>query len=128
MCYNLKDLRVGQRKKTLYWLIQENSIGFQVQTSLSYIPQTMICAYTTLSYPKVHVFCHKVNILLPCCMISFILDPFISFFMSHDPVTITVTGDVILNPNPKFQNKNKRKRKIEMRKELKIIRVYCFQL
>jgi len=61
-------------------------------------------------------------------MISFILDPFISFFMSHDPVTITVTGDVILNPNPKFQNKNKRKRKIEMRKELKIIRVYCFQL
>ena len=71
--------------------MQENSIEFQVQTSLSYIPQTIICAYTTLSYPKVHVFFYKINMLLLYCIMLFILDPSMSFFMSHDSVTITVT-------------------------------------
>jgi len=33
-----KDLRVGQRKGTLYWLIQENLIENSVQDHLPYIP------------------------------------------------------------------------------------------
>ena len=59
---------------------------------------------------------------------SFVLGLFMSFFKSHDSVTMVVTCDVTLILSSKFQNKNKRRRKIKMRKELKIIRVYCFQL
>ena len=44
--------------------------------------------------------------LLPCCMISFVLHS----FMSCDPVTVTC--DIILISSPKFQNKeNKEKKK-----------------
>ena len=56
---------------------------------------------------------------------AFVLDPSRSLLMSHDPMTVTVTYDVTLTPNPRFQNKRK-EIEIEMRKELKIIRVYCF--
>jgi len=56
---------------------------------------------------------------------AFVLDPSRSLLMSHDPMTVTVTCDVTLTPNPRFQNKRK-EIEIEMRKELKIIRVYCF--
>ena len=56
---------------------------------------------------------------------AFVLDSSRSLLMSHDPMTVTVTCDVTLTPNPRFQNKIK-EIEIEMRKELKIIRVYCF--
>ena len=63
--------------------------------------------------------------LLLYCIMAFVLDPSRSLLMSHDPMTVTVTYDVTLTPNPRFQNKRK-EIEIEMRKELKIIRVYCF--
>ena len=63
--------------------------------------------------------------LLLYCIMAFVLDPSRSLLMSHDPMTVTVTCDVTLTPNPRFQNKIK-EIEIEMRKELKIIRVYCF--
>ena len=63
--------------------------------------------------------------LLSCCMTLFVLDSSISFFMSHDLVTMLIICDVMLIPNHKFQNENKNK--IEIRKELKIIRVHCLQ-
>jgi len=40
---------------------------------------------------------------------AFVLDPFRSFFMSHDSMTVTVICNVTLIPNPKFQNKIKEK-------------------
>ena len=59
-------------------------------------------------------------------MISLVLDSFTSFFMSYDPVTVTVTCVITLIPSSKFQYKDKEKRKI--RKKLKIIRVHHLQL
>ena len=61
-------------------------------------------------------------------MMSFILDSSTSFFMLYNHVTVTVMYDVMLTPSSKFQNKSKRKRKIEIRKRLKIIRVYYLSL
>ena len=40
---------------------------------------------------------------------SFVLDPSRFSFMSHDPMTVTVTCDVTLTLNSKFQNKIKEK-------------------
>ena len=62
--------------------------------------------------------------LLLYYMILFVLGPFISFIMSCDSVTVTVTYNITLTPSLKSQNKNQ----IKMRKELKIIRVYYLQL
>jgi len=44
------------RTEPLIGLSQENLIGFQVQTNLPYISQTMVCVHTTLSYSKVYMF------------------------------------------------------------------------
>ena len=46
--------------------------------------------------------------------------------MSYDHVTVTVTCNITLIPNSKFQNKRIKEKEIEirMRKKLKIIRVY----
>jgi len=52
----LKDLCVGQWGELCIGLTQENLIEFQVQTNLPYIPQTVVCVHTTLSYPKVYMF------------------------------------------------------------------------
>ena len=40
---------------------------------------------------------------------SFVLDPSRFSFMSHDPMTVTVTCDVTLTLNSKFQNTIKEK-------------------
>ena len=57
-----------------------------------------------------------------CYITLFVSDPSISFFISHNPVTVTVMCDITLAlvSSSKFWNKNKRKRKIEMRKYYKI--------
>ena len=44
-------------------------------------------------------------------MISFVLDPSMSFFMSHDLVIVTVTCDIMLTPSPQFQNKKIKEKK-----------------
>ena len=59
-----------------------------------------ILPYLTLEY-----------ICLSYCMMSFVLGSSMSFFRSHDPVTMTVICDITLTPSFKFQNKNKRRRK-----------------
>ena len=39
--------------------------------------------------------------LLLCCIMSSVLEPSRIFSASHDFVTVTVTCDVTLHPNPK---------------------------
>ena len=59
-----------------------------------------ILPYLTLEY-----------ICLPYYIISFVLGSFMSFFRSHDSVTMTVICDITLTSSFKFQNKNKERRK-----------------
>jgi len=61
--------------------------------------------------------------LLLYCITSFALDPLMSFFRSHNPVTMTVICDVALTLVLSSKIKIKKK-KIEIRKKLKTIRVY----
>jgi len=44
--YNSR-LRVKLEKESYIGLIQENSIEFLLQTSLSYMPHTIVCTHTT---------------------------------------------------------------------------------
>jgi len=53
--------------------------------------------------------------LLSCYMTSFVLDPFMSFSMSYDLVTIIVIYDITLISNLMFQNKNKIKENRNMK-------------
>ena len=66
-------------------------IEFQVQTSLSYIPQTVVCVYTTTNLPSsTHTF-YKTNILLLYYITLSIPEPSMTFSVSHDGVTMTMT-------------------------------------
>jgi len=76
-----------------------------VVTNLSDILQTMVCVHTTLSYSKGICIYHTVNMLLPCCVISLVLDLSRSFFISHDLVTVSVICDIMVTLKPKFQSK-----------------------
>ena len=46
----LRSLNKNKRL-LLYQVTQKNLIKFQVQTSLPYIPQTIVCAHTTTNLP-----------------------------------------------------------------------------
>jgi len=63
-----------------------NSIEFQVQNSLPYILQTVVCVHTITNLSSS---IYKINMLLLYYIMLFVLESFMFFFMSHDFVTIT---------------------------------------
>ena len=89
------------KRQLLYWVIQENSIEFHIQTNLPYILQTMVCAHTTINLPQSLYTLYKANMLLPYYMMSSVSEPSMSFSM----ICVTVMCDVISHPWLFFLNK-----------------------
>jgi len=79
LSYNLsqvlqfKGLRISQRKRTLYWLTQENSIKFLSTIYLSYIHFAYGLYYTNLAYSKGTYVKHAIITLL-------LLEPSTTFY------------------------------------------------
>ena len=57
-------------KQLLYWVTQENSIEFLVQSNLPYILVPMVRAHYCAPYPKWPYVWYEANICCPCCMMS----------------------------------------------------------
>ena len=74
----------GIKEQLLYWVTQENLIEIPLQTNLSYILLTMVCAHYCAPYPKWPCVEHEVNMWYPCCMTSFVLEPSTSFSQFHN--------------------------------------------
>ena len=91
----LKPLSKDERL-LLYWVTQKNSINFQVQTSLPYIPQTVVCMYNTTNLPQSTCACYKTNMLLLYYMMLSVLVLSITFCVSHDCITMTITYVITL--------------------------------
>ena len=60
--YNL-SLKSQIKNTLLYWVIQKNLMEFPLQTSLSYILQTIVCTYTTTNLLWSPCIFHKANIV-----------------------------------------------------------------
>ena len=109
-------------KQLLYWVTQENSIEFLVQSSLPYILLLMVHAHYCAPYPNDHVYNMR-----PACVVhavwrhfvpesstSFSYIPWSVLWLCHQVVTdVTVW---LITPNPSCsKNKIKWKEKIKMK-------------
>ena len=72
-------LRVGYRNNSCIRKTQENSIEIPLQNRLPYILLLMVHAHYCAPYPKQPCVEHEVNMCCPCCMTSFVLEPFTKF-------------------------------------------------
>ena len=103
---------------TLYWVTQENSIEFLVQSSLPYILVPMVCANYCAPYPKWPWVLHEASMCDLCCMISLYSSSF--YFILPSPVISLVTTPSIfvtdvtawlINPNLSCSKNRKLKEK-----------------
>ena len=69
-------------EQLLYWVTQENSIEFQVQSSLPYILIPLVCANYCAPYPKWPWVIHEANMWCPCCMMSLCSSSFYFILLS----------------------------------------------
>ena len=112
-------------KQLLYWVTQENSIEFLVQSSLPYILLLMVCAHYCAPYPNDHMYDMRPTYVVHAVWHYFIPEPSTLFFqvpwsvlwLCHQLVT-NVTAWLI-NPNPSCsknrKEKKKKKKKIKMK-------------
>jgi len=111
-------------KQLLYWVTQENSIEFLVQSSLPYILLLMVCAHCCAPYPNDHVYDMRPTCVVHVVWRHFIPEPSTPFsqvswsvlWLCHQLVT-NVTAWLI-NPNlscskNRKEKKRKKKRKIK---------------
>ena len=101
----------------MYWVTQENSIEFLVQSSLPYILLLMVRAPYCVFYPKDHVYDMRPTCVIHAVWHHFILVPSTSFsqvpwsvlWLRHQVVTdVTVW---LITPNPSCSKNRKRKEK-----------------
>ena len=76
-------------KQFLYWVTQENSIEFLVQSSLPYILLLMVRANYCAPYPKWPCVWHEASMCCPCCITSLYSRTF--YFILLNPVISLVT-------------------------------------
>jgi len=72
-------LRVRYKNNSYIRETQENSIEISLQTSLPYILLPMVHANYCALYPKQPCIVYEINMWYPCCMMSFVLEPSITF-------------------------------------------------
>jgi len=114
----------------LYWVTQENSIEFLVQSSLPYILLLMVCAHYCTPTLNDHVYDMRPTCVVYVVWRHFIPEPSTPFsqvpwsvlWLCHQLVTdITVW---LINPNPscsknRKEKKNKNKNKIKWKEKIK---------
>ena len=95
----------------MYWVTQENSIEFLVQSSLLYILLLMVHARYCAPYPKWLCVWHEANMCCPCCMMSLYSKTFYSILSSSMISLVTDVTVWQINPNPSCSKNRKRKEK-----------------
>ena len=111
-------------KQLLYWVTQENSIEFLVQSSLPYILLLIVRAHYCAPYPKWPCVWHEANTCCPCYMTSLYSKIFYSILLSLviSLVTMPSTCDWLtawlISPNPSC-SKNRKKKKNKVKRENK---------
>jgi len=124
-------------KQLLYWVIQENSIEFLVQSSLPYIVLQMVHAKYCAPYPNDHVYDMRSTCVVHAVWHHFIPESSTLFsqvswsvlWLYHQLVT-NVTAWLI-NPNlsySKNKNKNKNKNKVKRENKNEVHRQQSWQL
>ena len=87
-------------KQLLYWVTQENSIEFLVQSSLPYILLLMVCAHYYAPYPNDHMYDMRPTYVVHAVWCHFIPEPFTPFSESRDQSCDYAINLWLINPNP----------------------------
>ena len=120
-------------KQFLYWVTQENSIKFLVQSSLPYILLLMVYAHYYAPYPNDHVYDMRPTCVVHVVWHYFILEPSTPFpyvswsvlWLCHQVVTDVTAWPI--NPNPSCsKNRKEKKNKIKCKEKNKN-KVHCQQ-
>ena len=108
----------------MYWVTQENSIEFLIQSSLPYILLLMVHAHYCAPYPNDHVYDMRPTCVVHIIWCHFILEPSTPFpyvlwsvlWLCHQVVTDVIAWQI--NPNPSC-SRNRKEKKRKMKRKLK---------
>ena len=108
----------------MYWVTQENSIEFLVQSSLPYILLLMVCAHCCAPYPNDHVYDMRPTCVVYVVWHHFIPEPSTPFsqvswlvlWLCHQLVTDVTAWQI--NPNLSC-SKNRKEKKNKAKRENK---------